>query len=267
MSTQPDRPAARNAGVTGADATGRDAPIPQQRNFWNTWNSTYLERQRGVPSRRQAELVMRWLERLGRRDLAILDVGCGSGWLSAQLTPFGRVTGTDLSDEVLSRARVRWPDVLFVAGDFMEHDFTPGSLDVIVCLEVLAHVADQPRFLDRVARLLRPGGHLMLATQNRFVLERSSDVSPRGPGQIRQWAGVRELRRLLQPNFEIVEMTSVVPHGDRGILRVVNSTKLNRAASLLVGQAVLDRLKERVLLGHTLMVLARPRRAGAGAAG
>ena len=58
------------------------------------------------------------LKSLGRKDLDIIEVGCGSGWFCSQLTRFGRVTGTDLSDSGLARARQRAPEAAFVSGDF-----------------------------------------------------------------------------------------------------------------------------------------------------
>ena len=69
-----------------------------QQSFWNQWNAGHREHQRGEVSRRQAEIVTNWMESLGRRDLDILEVGCGSGWFCASLARFGRTTGTDLSD-------------------------------------------------------------------------------------------------------------------------------------------------------------------------
>lgn len=89
--------------------------IAAQRTFWNQWNATHREHQRVEISLRQAAIVQAWLKAVGRRDLDIIDVGCGAGWLCPQLTPFGRVTGTDLSDEVLARARQRAPEVRYIA--------------------------------------------------------------------------------------------------------------------------------------------------------
>jgi 2-polyprenyl-3-methyl-5-hydroxy-6-metoxy-1,4-benzoquinol methylase len=134
-----------------------------------------------------------------------------------------------------------------------------GAFDVVVCLEVLSHVADQSAFITRVARLLRPGGLFMLATQNGPVLNRASTIGLPEPGQIRRWVSPSDLRSLLRPFFSILELTSVVPYGDQGFLRVVNSVKLNRMLGMLVAPRLLERTKERLLLGHTLMALARSR--------
>ncbi len=52
----------------------------------------------------------------------------------------------------------------------------------------------------------------MLANQNRFVLERSSEAAAQAPGQIRRWVDRRELRNLLAADFDIVELSSVFPN-------------------------------------------------------
>jgi SAM-dependent methyltransferase len=177
---------------------------------------------------RQAQVVSNWLSELGNRDLDIIDVGCGAGWFCPELVQFGRVTATDLSDKVLERAKRRVPAAKFVAGDFMILDFGVEAFDVAVSLEVLAHVPDQAAFLSKISSLLRPGGYLMLATQNRDVLERYNDVPPPKPGQLRRWVNSRELLELLSPEFEVLELFTVTPLANRGFMRLVNSYKLNQ---------------------------------------
>jgi SAM-dependent methyltransferase len=235
-------------------------PTPQQLEFWNEWNSSFREDAVGEVSRRQADVILGWLEATGRRDLDILEAGCGSGWFSAELTAFGRVTAVDLADEVLERAQRRLPSVRFLAGDFLELDVEAESADVVVTLEVLPHVADQRAFIAKIARVLRPGGSLMMATQNRFVLERR-DVAPRGDGQLRRWLGRGEVRRLLEADFDAIRISSVTPDGYLGVLRPINSPTINGLVARVVPQARLDAAKERLGLGRTLMVRAeKPRR-------
>jgi SAM-dependent methyltransferase len=255
------------------------APISLQRSFWNGWNASNRERSVDEVSRRQAEVVCEWLSSLGRKDLEIIDVGCGAGWLCPQLTRFGRVTGTDLSDEVLARARQRTPDVTFVAGDFMNVDFGKHSFDVIVTLEVLSHVLDQRAFLKKAASHLRPGGHLMMATQNRMVLQYLNLIPPPAPGQLRRWFSRRELRDLLDQDFAILELFSVTPKIGRGLglKRLINPMKLaglrpsrpgehsgmvqmsSDQISAIPPRRSLPRWLEAFGLGWTLMALARKR--------
>lgn len=239
--------------------SGADAQIDTQRDFWNSWNSIFLGNQRNHISQRQAAVIEGWLDSIGRQDLDILDVGCGTGWMSERVQRFGQVTGIDLSDDVLAAVRARLPSVRLIAGDFVSLTLPPGSADLIVTLEVLSHVADQPAFVAKLASLLRVGGNLMLATQNRPVLERSEDVAPRAEGQIRSWVDRHQLRALLEPHFTIERMVSICPHGHRGLLRLTNSEKLNATVGAIVGRARLDRLKERLWLGHSLVAWGRRR--------
>jgi 2-polyprenyl-3-methyl-5-hydroxy-6-metoxy-1,4-benzoquinol methylase len=247
--------------------TNLQEDLEEQRRFWNRWNARHRTgnwRPGGVNGR-QAELVKKWISGLGSTNLDILEVGCGSGWLSYELVRFGKVTGTDLASEVLPSTKATNGDPTFIPGDFFSLDLPVSAFDVVVSLEMLAHVEDQVAFVDKIAELLRPGGYLMLATQNKFTLSRWSGVVPQEPGQIRKWVDAKELRRLLSPRFHIQLLTSIHPVGDRGILRWVNAHKVMRALSLVTSQKQVDAAKERLLLGHTLMVLARKPSTGAAA--
>jgi SAM-dependent methyltransferase len=246
--------------VDGVDKS-RDAgiPISEQRRMWSRWNAAGRERILPEGPQRQAQVVDDWLRSLQRTDLELIDVGCGAGWLCERLLPFGRVIGTDFVEDVLQRAQARLPQVRFIAGDFMALDLPPSAFDVAVTLEVLSHVGDQPAFLRKIATLLRPGGLLMLSTQNRPVLQRWSAVGAPEPGQLRRWVDAKELRALLRPCFDLIEMKSVQPVGDRGFLRLVNSVKLNTVVGGLFGARRVERVKESLMLGHALMALARRR--------
>ena len=257
----------------------RIAPIALQQSFWNSWNASCGKGVLDSASKRQAEVVYGWLKLLGRRDLDILEVGCGSGWFCPQLARFGRVTGTDLSDEGLARAKQRAPEAKFVHGDFMNLDFGTNSF-VVVALEVLSHIADQKAFIEKLASHLRPGGYLMMATQNRFVLQYLNRRPPPGPGQLRRWVDRRELRELLEAEFEVSGAFSVTPRvALKTMVRLRNvkalvwrvppavgaeAEKTKRSAADRAGFAVrsrrwvVERL-EAVGLGWTLMALARKR--------
>jgi len=232
--------------------------ISSQQKFWNDWNARSREQDISEVSRRQGEFIRDWLAQSGRRDLRILDVGCGAGWLCPMLTPFGTVTGTDLSNEVLERAQRRWPDVTFVAGDFATLPFEPRSFDVVTALEVLSHVEDQVAFLDRIADLLVPDGMLLLATQNKPVLQDYCNTAVPQPGQLRRWVDRDELRSLAEERFAVEELVSATPVAHRGFRRLLTSGRVNALLQPLIGNRLRDALEARYW-GWTLMLKARKR--------
>lgn len=249
--------------MTESAARRTEPSVPSmdhQQSFWDDWNSAYREESRTEISLRQARVVLDWLVRDGRRDLRILEVGCGSGWFSAQLCRFGSVTATDLSPTVLARARARHPAVTFVVGDFGSTPFPEAEYDVVVSLEVLSHVADQPAFMAKIASLLCPGGQLMLATQNRPVLQDRCRVPPPDPGQVRRWVDRRELRALTAPHFVVDELFSVTPVAHRWPYRALTSWRLHDALGP-VGRTLRSRLEARDW-GWTLMFLGHLRAIG-----
>ncbi len=233
--------------------------IERQRTFWNAWNA----------ERRSPEQLNEWTLRRGEAILAlvrsldfeqprIIDLGCGTGWLTERLAAFGPTTGVDLSDEVIGAARCRAPHIEFIAADLFHAELPAGGFDLVVTQDVIAHVTDQRGFIERAARLLRARGHLILTTTNRLVVTRMG-LPPQPPEHIERWLTMRSLRRLLAPRFDVLHADTIMPAGHQGVLRVVNSPKLNAMLGRLVTPARLERAKERMGLGYNLIVLARRR--------
>lgn len=235
-----------------------EAPsLSEQETFWNSWNSQW--RKSDTPDEfmaLQAATAERWIGRVGESGLRILDVGCGTGWLGASLTRFGKVVGTDLSDQAIQLGRTRFPELDLRTGDFLELDL-PKPFDFIVSADVIAHVYDQRAFMARIVELLRPGGIFLLMTQNAFVWHRSSYLAPQGKGQIRNWPRLSELRQLFAERFEILGVSSLMPGGDRGVLRLVQNRYLRFAAGLAIGKERWQRVRERMLTGRELVIAAR----------
>lgn len=235
--------------------------LDDQQRAWNEWNAN-KGRQEGVGrvSLEQAEVVDRWMRSLPAEPKAkILEVGCGMGWMCERLTDFGQVTGTDLADQVVSEAARRLPEVRFVAGDFLGLDLGAAHYDVVVTLETLSHFEDQSAFVMKIADVLRPGGLLILATQNRPTMERNIKHLPNG-GWYRRWVDKHELRALVEQRFTVRDLRSITPQYFAGPLHALNSVRLERTMQRLrLGK--LNRgirsFEERLGLGWTLMCLAQ----------
>lgn len=111
-----------------------------------------------------AELV-----RADHPDPLVLDVGCGPGTIAGHLA--GRLglpaRGIDLSPAMVDRARRAHPGVAFAVGEMGALDVADGSVAGLVAWYSLIHVPAGRRqdVVDEFARVLRPGGHVLLAFQ------------------------------------------------------------------------------------------------------
>jgi SAM-dependent methyltransferase len=115
-----------------------------------------------------------WLaELLGRlpETADILDLGCGCGVPVARgLANAGhRVTGVDISDVQIARARRLVPAGTFVRADALQIELPRAGFDAVVCLYALIHMplARQPGLIGRMSGWLRPGGWLLATAGQR----------------------------------------------------------------------------------------------------
>lgn len=97
---------------------------------------------------------------------AVLDLGCGTGRLTAKLAgrfPAAIVVGLDLSSGMLARAasdgRIGW-----VRGDAAHLPLAQGSIDLVTCTESFHWYQDQQRALAETHRVLSPEGRLTIAS-------------------------------------------------------------------------------------------------------
>jgi ubiquinone/menaquinone biosynthesis C-methylase UbiE len=100
-----------------------------------------------------------------------LDAACGTGRHARHLKARGhRVVGVDATPEMLDIARRAVPDADFRLGDLTALPVESGSIDVAVCALALTHCEDIARPVSELARVLRPGGHLVVSDFHPFQL-------------------------------------------------------------------------------------------------
>lgn len=112
------------------------------------------------------------LDHFGRLDpLEVVDIGGGPGRLSAPLAERHQVTYSDISEEMMEVARQACPPgVRFVRADATSLPFEDGEFDALLSLDLLCHVPDLEDGIRELARVVKPGGRLVVDTTNSFPL-------------------------------------------------------------------------------------------------
>jgi len=171
----------------------------------------------------------------------ILDVGCGAGLASEWLARKGAiVTGLDAAGAALEAARSH-AAASGVSVDY--RDGTPESLDeggfdAVLALEVIEHVPPTERaaFCASLARLARPGGHVILSTLNRT--RRSYLFAILGAEQILRWLprGTHDWKLFVTPDelgallrgagLAVTDVAGMVPSLRSGF-RIARDTAVN----------------------------------------
>ena len=122
-----------------------------------------------------------------------LDAACGTGRHADYLASLGhRVIGVDGSPGMLAKARAKVPDGEFHEGDLHRLPVPDDHVDVVVCTLALTHVRDLAPVLAEFARVLRPGGHLVISDGRGFMINAHGyplvKPGPDGqPGYIPNW--------------------------------------------------------------------------------
>jgi SAM-dependent methyltransferase len=163
--------------------------------------------ERFTPEREREIAHEHWHRYAWARPLAagrrVLDAACGEGYGSALMARAGgRVLGLDLDVETVEHARRRYgavPGLVFEQADATALDHLPdASFDLVLSFETLEHVQEQERLLDGFARLLAPGGLLLVSTPDKRVYTDLSGES--NPHHVRELYR-DEFEALLAPRF------------------------------------------------------------------
>ena len=99
---------------------------------------------------------------------AILEVGCGQGYLTYALAQAGfDVAGVDISERAIDLARKRYGDHYYCGSLKEVVESRPKKPQFIVATEVVEHLSDPVLFVSETLRFLGPGGTLILTTPNK----------------------------------------------------------------------------------------------------
>jgi len=122
-------------------------------------------------------------EYLASREPGVaLDAACGTGRFAEFLARRGhRVIGVDSSPDMLAHARQRVPETEFHVAELDRLPLPDDCVDVIVCALALDHVPRLDPVLAEFARVLRPGGDLVISDIHHELVTRGSAMTTRGP--------------------------------------------------------------------------------------
>lgn len=106
------------------------------------------------------------------KGLRVLDAACGEGYGSALLARHAtHVTGVDLSPEAIAHAKRAYASLAnteFIEASIAKLPLPDASFDVVVSFETLEHIPVQQEFIAEIARVLKPGGVLVMSCPNKL---------------------------------------------------------------------------------------------------
>lgn len=217
-----------------------------QADYWSSGSGYQWIAQETFLDATLAAILGRLLERTDIRPKEnLLDIGCGTGasTLAAAIKtgPTGHVTGLDIAEQLLNRARKRSDDARlrntsFILADAQTHPFVPESFDAIISRFGLMFFDNPVAAFANMARGLKPNGRLVFAAwapaaENPwFLIPRDAAIArlgkpapadPFAPGplafqdvervtKLMEQAGLRDVRA----ETEMVPMTPLVTAGE-----------------------------------------------------
>jgi trans-aconitate methyltransferase len=175
------------------------------------WNANLYDAKHDFVWKYGSDVVSLLAPQPGER---ILDLGCGTGHLTAQIVESGaRVVGVDQSPEMILAARQAYPKLKFEVADARELTFR-GEFDAVFSNAVLHWIHEPVQVIQGVRRALRPGGRFVAEFGGKGNIEKVkramddalAQVRASTPGELNPWyyPSISEYATLLEENgFEV----------------------------------------------------------------
>lgn len=170
----------------------------------------------------------------GRR---VLEAGCGEGYGADLIAGVAaEVVAVDYDAATVAHVRTRYPRVGIRHGNLAALPLPDAAVDVVVNFQVIEHLWDQPGFIAECARVLRPGGLLLISTPNRITFSPGRDT-PINPFHTRELHAA-ELTALLTDGGFTMESMNGLFHG--AALRALDARHGGSIIDAQVARAVAD---------------------------
>jgi SAM-dependent methyltransferase len=162
--------------------------------------------------RRHEVAYERFIDRCTGCD--VLEAGSGEGYGADLIANVARrVIGLDYDESAVAHVRARYPRVDMRHANLASLPLADSAVDVVVNFQVIEHLWDQAQFVTECARVLRPGGVLLMSTPNRITFSPGRDT-PINPFHTRE-LNAAELTELLTDAGLGIEGMYGVFHGPR----------------------------------------------------
>jgi cyclopropane fatty-acyl-phospholipid synthase-like methyltransferase len=127
-------------------------------------NLGYWEKETESLGEASQNLIEKLLSFIPDKRGRVLDVACGKGASSEILQRYySEVIGINISRRQLRRCRVNAPGCTFMLMNATALSFDSASFDDVICVEAAFHFVTRKKFFEEAARVLKPGGHLVLS--------------------------------------------------------------------------------------------------------
>lgn len=161
----------------------------------------------------------------------VLEVGCGTGAILANLQTPASLHGLDLAPAALAEAKIHAPGVYLVNADAYSLPYPDFTFDITFCHFLLLWIRDPLRAAREMARVTRPGGHVLALAEPDYAtrIDKPESLAPLGKWQAeslrRQGAdpsfGARLADTFARAGIEVIETGTIekseseAPRGER----------------------------------------------------
>jgi SAM-dependent methyltransferase len=184
------------------------------------WHKRYLQQAQWTRDLRTYLFEQAGLDASSR----VLEVGCGTGAILAEIPGGRRLHGLDIDRSALRQCRIHAPAACLVQGNALQTPYLSKTFDIVYCHFLLLWVSDPLRALLEMKRLARPGGNIIAFAEPDYTarLDEPSELVPLGQWQTeslrRQGAdpglGARLANLFFRAGIQVVE-TGTLRDADR----------------------------------------------------
>jgi 2-polyprenyl-3-methyl-5-hydroxy-6-metoxy-1,4-benzoquinol methylase len=138
--------------------------------FYDRFSSEWENKINNTETAKRINVVFKKLfEKHDLKSKTLLEVGCGMGYFCYESAKFGaKVTGIDIGPNLVKISKQKVPAGKFLVASASDLPFKNHSFETLLSTEVIEHVENQSKAIKEMARVVKPGGVLVITTPNKI---------------------------------------------------------------------------------------------------